>query len=211
MKAVLVANMKGGVGKTLIATTLAAALAARGGRVALADADRQRSALRWVERRPGGVAPVEALDWTRKSGIGDAPDGLDYLVIDAPGSLRGAEAEALFRAADLALAPVQPAMVDLDALTRFLGKVESYKRVRKGAVEIHLVANRIRNGTRASRALEAGLAGLGQAPLARLTERAVYAELAGRGLSVFDRPIRALDAVRAEWAPLLGAATEPSS
>jgi len=42
MRTVLIANRKGGVGKTLIAVTLASALAGRGLRVALADADRHR-------------------------------------------------------------------------------------------------------------------------------------------------------------------------
>ncbi|PJN94246.1 hypothetical protein CNY89_15620, partial [Amaricoccus sp. HAR-UPW-R2A-40] len=44
MRTVLVANRKGGCGKTLTAVTLAAALAGRGGTVALADADPQKSA-----------------------------------------------------------------------------------------------------------------------------------------------------------------------
>ena len=41
MKTILVANRKGGCGKTIVAITLAAALAGQGRRVALADADRQ--------------------------------------------------------------------------------------------------------------------------------------------------------------------------
>jgi cellulose biosynthesis protein BcsQ len=40
-----------------VAATLAAALAWRGERVALADADRQRSALGWLGRRPERVRP----------------------------------------------------------------------------------------------------------------------------------------------------------
>jgi chromosome partitioning protein len=50
MKRVLVANAKGGVGKTLISVTLAAALSNKGQTVTLADADPQASALQWIKR-----------------------------------------------------------------------------------------------------------------------------------------------------------------
>ena len=45
----------------------------------------------------------------------------------------------------------------------------------------------------------------GHAPLARLSERAAYGELAEQGLSIFDRPAKALDPLRAQWAPILEA------
>ena len=59
MMVVLVANTKGGCGKTTVATNLAAALASHGQRTALADADRQRSSLEWARLRPG-TAPITA-------------------------------------------------------------------------------------------------------------------------------------------------------
>jgi chromosome partitioning protein len=67
------------------------------------------------------------------------------------------------------------------------------------------VANRLRARSRAADELEARLSELGAAPLARLSERAAYAELAEQGLSIFDRRLRALDPVRAQWAPILSA------
>jgi cellulose biosynthesis protein BcsQ len=70
MITVLVANSKGGCGKTTIATHLAAAFAGAGLRAALADADRQGSSLGWLRARPDGAAPIQALDWR------DGPDGL---------------------------------------------------------------------------------------------------------------------------------------
>ena len=95
MRTILVANRKGGVGKTVTAVTIATALASRGAEVALADADAQKSALRWLRQRPDTVRPVTGLDWSHKGDVGDAPKGIDWLVIDAPGALKGDRAEAL--------------------------------------------------------------------------------------------------------------------
>ncbi|MGR3781825.1 MAG: division plane positioning ATPase MipZ [Albimonas sp.] len=202
---ILVANLKGGCGKTVIATTLAAALAGQGAKVALADADRQKSALRWTRRRPVDAPPVEALDWSKSKDVGERPKKLDWLVIDAPGALRGARAEELIAQARLLIAPLSPSFYDLDATKRFLKEIEDLKRVRKGRVEVRLVGNRIRPRTKAAAGLDAEFEKLGHAPLARLSERAIYGELAEQGLSIFDRPAKALDPVRAQWAPILDA------
>ena len=51
MKTILIANQKGGCGKTLTAITLASALANRGYKVALADADNHKSSLKWLNVR----------------------------------------------------------------------------------------------------------------------------------------------------------------
>ncbi|WP_339948513.1 ParA family protein [uncultured Albimonas sp.] len=205
---ILVANLKGGCGKTVIATTLAAALARTGARVALADADRQKSALRWTRRRPVDAAPVEALDWSKSKDVGERPKKLDWLVIDAPGALRGGKAEELVAEARLLIAPLSPSFYDLDATRRFLKEIEELKRVRKGRVEVRLVGNRIRPRTRAAAGLDAEFEKLGHTPLARLSERAAYAELAEQGLSIFDRPAKALEPMRAQWAPILDALKE---
>jgi chromosome partitioning protein len=204
MRTVLVANRKGGCGKTMVAITLASALAADGASVALADADTQKSALHWLRARPAGTAPVSALDWTHKGDIGDAPKRLDWLVIDAPGALKDARAEALIAAADALVAPVLPSGFDADSTRRFLRDIEELKRVRKGRVGVHLVANRMRAG-RAGERQRAFFEVLGEAPVAWIAERSVYADLAAEGLSVFDRPQKGYLALQAQWAPILAA------
>ena len=77
----------------MVAITLAAALAGARRGVALADADPQKSALRWLKHRPAERARRSpALDWTDGGDVGDAPKKLDWLVIDAPGALDGRRA-----------------------------------------------------------------------------------------------------------------------
>ena len=56
-----VLNQKGGVGKTTLSISLAAALAGRKLRVLLVDADPQGSALDWIAVRQEDAAPFAAV------------------------------------------------------------------------------------------------------------------------------------------------------
>ena len=203
MRTVLVANRKGGCGKTLTAVTLAAALAGRGGTVALADADPQKSALRWLKRRPATAAAILGLDWSKPGDVGEAPKKIDWLVIDAPGALAGSKAEALIGEARAVLTPVLPSAFDADSTKRFLREIEDLKRIRKGKASVRLIANRTRATGKATDRLRGFFEAIGQEPLAWITERAVYGDLAEEGLSIFDRPQRVLAAARAQWEPVL--------
>ncbi|WP_101068566.1 ParA family protein [Roseovarius salinarum] len=203
MKTILVANPKGGTGKTVTAVTVAAALAARGDRVALADADRQKSALRWLKRRPEDAAPIKRRDWSASTAVGDAPKKADWLVVDSPGSLNRGGAKDLVAEATLVLVPLTPSWIDEDSTRRFLKKLREIKRVRKGKADIRVIANRVRPRSRAFEALADALAGMGEPPLACISERAAYGELARNGLSVFDRTQKPYREMQAQWQPIL--------
>lgn len=202
MRTVLVANRKGGVGKSLIAVSLASALANRGERVALADADRQRSSLVWLDRRPETVPQIRGIDWTKPGDIGEHPKKLDWLVIDAPGSLKDSRAEALIAEARAVLTPIQPSLFDEDATRGFLEEIDDIKRIRKGKAAVHLIANRIKARSKAAESLDYFLDQLNRTPLAWLSERAVYGEFAAQGLSIFDRKLARLAPLKAQWAPI---------
>lgn len=72
MKSFLVANPKGGSGKTTLATNLAGFYARCGHRVMLGDTDRQLSARTWLQARPPRVAPDSHLEH-RKGLAGPTP------------------------------------------------------------------------------------------------------------------------------------------
>jgi cellulose biosynthesis protein BcsQ len=58
MKSFLIANPKGGVGKSTLATNLAGYFARRNYRVMLGDIDRQQSAREWLKLRPPSLPPI---------------------------------------------------------------------------------------------------------------------------------------------------------
>ena len=113
MITVLVANTKGGCGKTTVATHLAAAFATGGLRSALADADKQGSSLGWLRGRPASAAPIRALDW--RDGPDKTPKQVDRLIIDAPAAMKMTKIADLLRLADIIVVPVLPSGFDTAA------------------------------------------------------------------------------------------------
>ncbi|AMN56000.1 MULTISPECIES: ParA family protein [Stappiaceae] len=205
MRKILVVNSKGGCGKTTLATNLAVALAARGEDVALADADRQKSSLSWVKRRPKGLAQIEGLNWSKEEAIGDKDKHLDAIVIDGPGGLRSELAKNLIAESSDIIVPVLASAFDWDATLKFLDGISDIKRVRKGKADIHVVANRIDRRSNQVADLEQLLAKKGYPLLARISDRVIYARHAAAGSGVFDYSDASSHEIRGQWHPLLQA------
>lgn len=200
---VLVTNIKGGCGKTTVATNLAGAFAHGGLPTALADVDRQRSSLGWLKLRPAEAPPIAALDWRKDTG--PVPQGTLRLVIDAPAALRMKQVETLIAEADIIVVPVLPSLFDEGSTARFLDRLEELKPIRKGRKDVLVVANRMRARSRAADRLLSFLKGRAATPTTLLADRSIYGEVAVRGLSIFDAKGRAVAGLQEEWRPLLRA------
>jgi chromosome partitioning protein len=198
MFTILVANPKGGAGKTTIATNLAAYLAGKRQRVVIKDMDRQRSAARWLSRRPRGFPEVRgALPDTDPKVINDyAPQ---WLVIDAPAGLHDQALAALVREADAVLVPVAPSSFDFEATADFLAELSALKPVKEGKRPVAIVGSRVDSRTIAASNLDEFLAPLSLDVLTHVRDSQLYVHAARDGLSIFDQPRSRAEEAWADW------------
>ncbi|HEX4985645.1 MAG TPA: ParA family protein [Burkholderiales bacterium] len=203
MKAILVANPKGGAGKTTIATNLAGALASGGQKVVLWDLDRQRSSLKWLAIRPAERPRIRQLDVLGNGeGAGQSKGG-GWLILDSPAGMHGKNLEHALKIADRIVVPVQPSMFDMAATSLFLQGLMDEKAIRKHKVEVAIVGMRVDPRTRAAATLEAFLRQFDLPVLTYLRDTQVYANAAFNGLSVFDLPEYLAARDIEQWQPLL--------
>lgn len=203
MKTWLVACSKGGVGKTTIATQLAANAALSGLRTVLVDADPQGSATRWCERRAGLASAVLPLDGTRKSWRKRIPEDAQRLIVDAPAGAMADDLEEVLEIADAVVVPVQPSALDIEASVRFLESLGRHPRVRKGKLRVGLVGNRLKPNTNATQQAMDVLRSWPFPVVAQLRDSQAYVVLTGLGKSLFDYHSAQVRDHQADWQPLL--------
>ena len=202
MKTVLVANPKGGCGKTTISINLAGYFARQGLRVVLSDLDRQQSSLRWLERRPPELPAIHPWNG-REGGEHHLLFAPDWIVMDGPGGLRGERLKTTLAQVDHLLVPVQASPLDTEVSADFLEVLRTLKRVRKEHVRVALVGNRVDRRARTSEHLAGFLGETGLPVLSYLRETQLYVRTALAGSTLFDLPPYLTRRDRVEWAPVL--------
>jgi chromosome partitioning protein len=199
VQTILIANPKGGSGKTTLATNLAGFLAGKRQRVVLADEDPQQSAAHWLSRRPELFPRVLPAPGERK-----ALRELDphWLVIDSPAGLKGDTLRDEMKRADALVVPISPSVFDMAATARFLAVVEESRAVKGGTLPVALVGMRVDARTKSAAELDEFLGHSDFPVVTHLRDTQVYVYCARDGLSVFDLPRSRAEQDWEQWRPL---------
>jgi chromosome partitioning protein len=118
-KIIAVTNQKGGSGKTTLSMQLAGALARRGSKVMVVDADPQGTATRWAatadDDKPfqASVVGLSAASAKVHREVKKFVDDYDYIIIDCPPAADSPVPQSALLVADLALVPIIPSPLDM--------------------------------------------------------------------------------------------------
>jgi chromosome partitioning protein len=185
MKTVVIANQKGGSGKSTSTVHLAVAAEEAGdGPVVICDTDPQGSTVDWFNQRKRAgfdtprYAPLTLSQLPNElSMLKEA--GASYLFIDTAPSIGSVNAE-LFTIADLILIPLNPTPTDLRAL------VKALPTIKNSGKPFSFMLARVRPNLRNNDGVAMALDALGLVLPARMHERVIYAESFAHGRTAFD-------------------------
>jgi len=183
MPVVVVANPKGGVGKSTLATHVAGYWASQGHPVVLGDVDRQQSARLWLGLRPPAAPPIGTWDASADM-IARPPKGSANAVLDTPAGLHGWRLSDVLKRADKIIVPLQPSVFDIFATREFLDQLASHRRA--GDAQVGIVGMRVDARTRAAEQLHQFVDSLDLPVLGYLRNTQNYIHLAAHGLTLFD-------------------------
>jgi chromosome partitioning protein len=183
MPVIVIANPKGGAGKSTLATNIAGLLAQQGHAVMLGDVDRQQSSRQWLAQRPAVLPPILAWE-AGADGVLRPPKGTSHVVIDTPAGLDGELLDNVMRMATKVVVPVQASLFDIQATHAFVQRLRAHPRRTQFA--LGAVAMRVRENTIAADRLVQYLEQLQVPLLARLRDTQNYVHLAAQGLTLWD-------------------------
>lgn len=182
-----VQNQKGGVGKTTLAVHISHALALRGGRILLVDADPQGSARDWAAARNSDL-PFSVVGLDRPTIHRDLPaiaKSYSHVVIDGPPRVSDLARSAIM-ASNIVLIPVQPSPYDIWATEKVISLIREASVYKDWLKSVFVINRKIVN-TSIGRDVAEALSGY-QIPVLKsaICQRVAFAESATIGCTVLE-------------------------
>lgn len=210
LQRILVANAKGGCGKTTITTNIASHYAGQGKIVRLFDHDSQGSSLVWLQKRADIAATIHGVDASKNSDHRltrswqlRVPPDTDVAIIDTPAGIDISELAPLFLQNDSVLIPVLPSPIDIHATAHFIKDLLTTGKARKKMIRLAVIANRVRKNTIMYHALERFLFSLNIPFISSLRDAQLYTRAIELGIGVQEIPGAGNKIDKEQWAPII--------
>ena len=201
MPVIVVANPKGGAGKSTLSTNVAGYFASKGHAVMLGDADVQQSSKLWLDLRPDTVRPIAT--WELQADLvltAKPPRGTTHVVIDTPGGLDGWRFKEVLSRADKIMVPIMPSIFDMYAAQNFLTKLREITFNTR--TKVGVVGMRVDERTLAANKLRQFMDTLDLPIVGYLRDTQHYLHLAAHGLSMFDITPSKVEKDLLQWRPI---------
>jgi len=198
MQVIVIANPKGGVGKSTISTNLAGYFASRGDKVMLGDIDKQQSSRSWLGLRPPHLPQITSWE-IGDDRIAKPPKGATHIVLDTPAGLKGKRLDSVLKHADKVIVPLQASIFDILATDEFLKKLAK----REGKYDVGIVGMKVNMRTHSADLLARYVGDLGLPVLGFLRDTQNYVHLAAQGATLWDAAPSKVEKDLDQWSDLL--------
>jgi len=201
MPVIVIANPKGGAGKSTLSTNVAGYFASLGHSVMLGDADVQQSSRLWLSLRPDTVNRITT--WEMQADLvltAKPPRGTTHVVIDTPGGLDGWRFKEVLSRADKIMVPIMPSIFDMYAAQNFLTKLREITVNTR--TKVGVVGMRVDERTLAASKLRQFMDTLDLPIVGYLRDTQHYLHLAAHGLSMFDITPSKVERDLLQWRPM---------
>jgi len=199
MPVIVVANPKGGVGKSTLSTQIAGYLASRGHAVMLGDVDRQQSSRIWLNLRPASLPAIQPWEVDREHVV-RPPKGTTHVVLDTPAGLHDQRLDEVMKLADKVVVPLQPSIFDIHATHSFLQEIHAKRR--HAGVQLGIVGMRMKEGTISADQLKHFLGTLDVPVIGYVRDTQHYVQLVARGLTLWDVASSRVQRDLEQWQPI---------
>lgn len=197
--------MKGGCGKTTIATNLASAFAAHGRNTTLIDYDPQGSSTYWLKQRAGEVSDIRGIvayptnKAVTRSWQLQIPPGTEYVIVDTPACLKGLDMIDQINGSNTIVIPVLPSSIDMHATADFIRDLYLLAKVKSKNIRLCIVCNRVKSNTLSFHALEKFLDAMDIPVIAKLRETQSYNKASECGLGIHELGSKASEKDHEDW------------
>ena len=205
MQRITVINIKGGCGKTTVATNLASAYAVSGRDTTLVDYDPQGSSIYWLNQRPGEAAKINGIaaypsnasvtiSWRLQ-----LPRETERVIVDTPPGLHGLDLIDQLKGTHTILIPVLPSSIDTHATADFIRDLYLRVKVQSKRMRLCIICNRVKSNTLSFQALQRFLNKMNIDVIAKLRETQNYVKAVDAGLGVHELTSRSNSKDIEDW------------